>query len=45
MNLGNVLEQDFKSIIESERAVKIAEGFRRHVAVEPFCKSCGFVMP
>jgi radical SAM protein with 4Fe4S-binding SPASM domain len=45
INLGNILEQDFKSIIESERAVKIAEGFRRHVAVEPFCKSCGFVMP
>lgn len=45
INLGNVLTQEFSDIIESDRARKIAEGFRRHVAVEPFCKSCGFVMP
>lgn len=42
MPLGNVLEQDFGEIINSERAKRILEGFRRNEAVEPICQDCGF---
>lgn len=44
MALGNIFQQPFDEIINSERAVKILEGFRRHEAVEPLCMDCGFIV-
>lgn len=40
--LGNIFKDDFKDIIESERAVKIYEGFSNRKAVEDLCKKCGY---
>jgi radical SAM protein with 4Fe4S-binding SPASM domain len=40
--LGNIFEEDFKDIIESEKAVKIYEGFSNRKAVEDLCKRCGY---
>ena len=40
--LGNVFAQELGSILASPRAAAIAEGFRRHTAVEPLCRHCGF---
>ncbi len=40
--LGNVFVDDLTTIIRTERAVKIREGFDRNKAVEDFCKKCGF---
>lgn len=45
MSLGNIFEQDLLTIIESDRAKAILEGFQKGVAVEPICKNCGFVLP
>lgn len=45
MALGNIFNQDLLSIIESDRAKAILEGFQKGVAVEPICKNCGFVLP
>jgi len=42
INLGNIFEEDLQSIIESERAKKIYEGFSRRKAVEDLCKRCGY---
>lgn len=44
MPLGNILNEDFGKIINSERAVRILEGFRHGLAVEPICKDCGFII-
>ena len=38
INLGNIFEEDLQSIIESERAKKIYDGFSRRKAVEDLCK-------
>lgn len=40
--LGNIFEEDFKDIIESEKAVRIHEGFSNRKAVEDLCKRCGY---
>ena len=40
--LGNIFKDDFKNIIESERAIKIYEGFSNRKAVEDLCKKCGY---
>ncbi len=42
MALGNVFKEDFGTIINSDRARRIIEGFRRNEAVEETCKNCGF---
>lgn len=42
MELGNIKNASFKSIIESERAVKIYDGFSRNRAVEELCRKCGY---
>lgn len=42
INLGNIFEEDLQSIIESERAKKIYDGFSRRKAVEDLCKRCGY---
>lgn len=40
--LGNIFTDDLMAAIKSEKALRIKEGFLRKVAVEDFCKVCGF---
>lgn len=40
--LGNIFESDIRSILSSERAVAIKEGFSQKRAVEPLCKRCAY---
>ena len=42
INLGNVQEEKFTDIINSERATAIVDGFSRREAVEELCRKCGF---
>lgn len=42
INLGNVKEGCFSRIIESERAIRIIEGFSKREAVEELCRKCGY---
>lgn len=42
INLGNMSEQSFSSILSSERAKNLAEGFTRRTAVEELCRKCGY---
>ena len=41
--LGNLFESDFDEILSSPRAKAIYAGFSCRRAVEPFCRTCGFV--
>ena len=40
--LGNVFREELSDILESPRAVAIAEGFRRRKAAEDLCRRCGY---
>jgi len=40
--LGNIFDEDINSILDSERALAIVEGFRRGEANEELCKRCGY---
>lgn len=40
--LGNILNENFSSIIESEKSINIINGFKNRVAVEELCKKCTF---
>lgn len=42
INLGNVNEQSFSAIVESERANNLVDGFSRREAVEELCRKCGY---
>lgn len=42
INLGNIKNQPFSSILESERANALLEGFRKRTAVEELCRKCGY---
>ncbi|MGL5964381.1 MAG: radical SAM/SPASM domain-containing protein [Fusobacteriaceae bacterium] len=42
VNLGNVFRDNFRDIIESERAKAIYCGFSNHTAVEELCRNCSF---
>ncbi len=42
INLGNIFNEDIKSILASKRALDMAEGFKRGVASEDLCKRCGY---
>lgn len=42
INLGNIKETRFSSIIESERANKIVENFSKREAAEELCRKCGY---
>lgn len=42
IKLGNVNEQSFSEIVESERANNLVEGFSRREAVEELCRKCGY---
>lgn len=40
--LGNLFEKDLQDILESERALRIFNGFSGRKAVEKLCKTCGY---
>jgi len=40
--LGNIKNKSIKEILNSERAQKMALGFKKEVLEEPLCQSCGF---
>mgnify|MGYP003429246697 FL=1 len=42
INLGNVNEQSFSDIVESDRANNLVDGFSRREAVEELCRKCGY---
>lgn len=42
ITLGNIFEEPLDEILNSERAVRIAEGFRSRKAVEELCRKCGY---
>lgn len=42
ISLGNIFEDDFSSIINSERAKAIKRGFDCRTAVEELCQKCGY---
>jgi radical SAM protein with 4Fe4S-binding SPASM domain len=41
--LGNVLKDNFESILNSERLQKIRNGFKNHLLVEDLCKKCTYI--
>lgn len=41
--LGNIFETPLETILESERAKNLYEGFSNRCAVEPLCQRCGYV--
>ena len=42
ISLGNVFEQDIAAILNSPRAVAMAEGFKCRKATEDLCRRCGY---
>ncbi len=42
MTLGNIFESDIRSILASDRAQKIAEGFKNKIASEELCRKCAY---
>lgn len=42
INLGNVFNEDIESILNSERAVNIVNGFKCGKASENLCRRCGY---
>lgn len=42
INLGNIMEEDFDSIIKGTRAVEMYNGFTGRVAAEELCRRCGY---
>jgi radical SAM protein with 4Fe4S-binding SPASM domain len=42
INLGNVFENDLSSILNSDRATAIVNGFKCNKASEDLCKKCGY---
>ncbi len=42
INLGNIFHEDIKSILSSDRAQAIVEGFRCGKASEDLCRRCGY---
>ncbi len=43
INLGNIFEQSLESILRSERAEKMREGFKRGTLVEDLCQRCTYI--
>jgi radical SAM protein with 4Fe4S-binding SPASM domain len=43
INLGNVKEQSLNDILNSERFLKMRDGFLEGVLVEEFCQHCSFI--
>ncbi len=42
INLGNINESSFSSIIEGKRAMTLYENFSKRNVIEPLCKKCGY---
>lgn len=42
ISLGNIFTEDTQSILQSERALRILEGFKCGTASEELCKRCGY---
>ena len=42
INLGNIFSEDIEKILNSERAVAMAEGFKCRRATEELCRKCGY---
>ncbi len=42
MTLGNIFENDVRSILASDRAQKIKEGFKNKKATEELCRKCAY---
>ena len=42
ISLGNVYTDDLTAILESERAERMREGFKKRCATEELCKRCGY---
>jgi radical SAM protein with 4Fe4S-binding SPASM domain len=40
--LGNLFQEDFSRIVESEAFEAMAEGFRRHRLTQDLCRRCGY---
>ena len=40
--LGNLFSDDLETILNSPRAKSIYDGFSKHRAIEPLCRTCGF---
>lgn len=40
--LGNIFSDDLEAIVNSEKALRIKAGFQQKMAVEDFCRKCGF---
>ena len=42
IRLGNIFEEEIQEILNSERALKMVEGFKRGIASEDLCRRCGY---
>ena len=42
IHLGNIFSEDIRSILRSQRATAISEGFKNGVAAEDLCRRCGY---
>ncbi len=42
INLGNIFNEDIKTMLNSERALNMVEGFKCGKATEDLCKRCGY---
>lgn len=42
INLGNIFSEDINSILSSERATAMVEGFKQGKAAETLCQKCGY---
>ena len=40
--LGNLLESDLETILKSERAQRMYQGFQNRIATEELCRKCGY---
>ncbi|MBQ2776143.1 MAG: radical SAM protein [Peptococcaceae bacterium] len=40
--LGNIFEQDIQTILQSDRALNMVQGFRNRKASEELCRKCGY---
>lgn len=43
INLGNLFDQSLNSILESDRAMKIADGFKNNQLIEDLCQKCTYI--
>ena len=43
ITLGNIYSDSINNILNSERAKKMVEGFKKHCKYEELCKHCSFI--